>query len=49
MNSRQRRALRYRERCKKFDRQLTLALTGTNKRVLKAIAFSASTPSSDSG
>lgn len=38
MNSRQRRAQRYREKCKRFDRQLTRALTGTNKRVMKALA-----------
>jgi hypothetical protein len=39
MNSRQRRALRYREACKKFDRQLTQALTGSNHRVNKALTM----------
>ncbi|MEM6049609.1 hypothetical protein AAH450_03385 [Erwinia sp. P7711] len=39
MNSRQRRALRYRETCKKFDRQLTQALTGSNRRVNKALVM----------
>ncbi|WP_191907130.1 hypothetical protein [Erwinia billingiae] len=39
MNSRQRRALRYREACKKLDRQLTQALTGNNRRIDKALTL----------
>lgn len=37
MNARQRRAQRYREKCKRLDRRLTEALTGCSWRVAKAL------------